>query len=38
MKRRTVPVGKDHRVFNATASKVKAVNIPHILYRGGFRF
>lgn len=38
MKRRSVDVGADKRFFSRTAAKVKAINLPYVLYRGGFRF
>lgn len=35
--RRTVPVGRDHRVFSTSASRVKAINVSPKVYRGGIR-
>lgn len=38
MFRTTVKPSKDQKVFKRTASKIKAVNLPSKVYRGGFRF
>lgn len=38
MKRFSVDPGVDRSYFKRTAAKVKAINLPYVLYRGGFRF
>lgn len=37
-RRRPVNKRKDKKIFTRTASKVKAVNLPEKIYRGGIRF
>lgn len=37
-RRRPVNKSKDKKIFTRTASKVKAVNLPEKIYRGGIRF
>lgn len=37
-RRRPVNKRKDRKIFTRTASKVKAVNLPEKIYRGGIRF
>lgn len=37
MKRRPVSKKKDKKIFSQTANKVKAVNLPVKIYRGGIR-
>lgn len=37
-RRRPVNKRKDKKLFTRTASKVKAVNLPEKIYRGGIRF
>lgn len=37
MKRWKIPKRKDRKLFTRTASKVKAVNLPKRVYRGGIR-
>ena len=36
MRKKTNP-SRDKRMFTATASKVKAINLPVTVYRGGIR-
>lgn len=36
--RAKAPLKKDKRFFRRTAAKVKKVNLPAKVYRGGFRF
>lgn len=36
--RAKAPAKKDKNYFKRTASKVKKVNLPGKIYRGGFRF
>lgn len=36
--RKRVPKSVDKKIFTRTASTVKRVNLPGIIYRGGFRF
>lgn len=38
MMRAKAPSKKDKKHFQRTASKVKKVNLPGKIYRGGFRF
>lgn len=38
IKRMSVDVGADRKYFKRTAAKIKAINLPYVLYRGGFRF
>lgn len=38
MKRMKVNKKTDKKVFQRTASKVKAINLPKRVYRGGIRF
>lgn len=37
-RRRPVNKRRDKKIFTRTASKVKAVNLPDKIYRGGIRF
>lgn len=37
-RRRPTSKRKDKKIFTRTASKVKAVNLPDKIYRGGIRF
>lgn len=37
-RRRPVNKSKDKKHFTRTASKVKAINLPEKVYRGGIRF
>lgn len=38
MMRAPVDAATDKGYFRRTAAKVKAINLPYKLYRGGFRF
>lgn len=38
MRRSTVDPSTDRLYFKRTAAKIKAINLPYVLHRGGFRF